>query len=199
MKKLVVAAVCLALWSAADARSSRSRAEPQNTPGRPALMLEQIKALEGTWETRLPDGSAYITQYTVTAGGSAVREVMFPGTDREMTNMYHMDGDVLVVTHYGNGGIQPRMRAWPDLRGQIEFEFESASNLEPGSDYIGQLKLRMRDQNTLVQEWTSYSGRDQPPKVTRIEFRRRTENANADLSLPSDPAITPTLQPAVAR
>lgn len=193
MKQLVVAAVCLAVWSVADARSSRGRADPQLTPGRPALMLEQIKALEGVWETRLPDGSVYLTQYTVTAGGSAVREVMFPGTDREMTNMYHMDGDVLVVTHYGTGGIQPRMRAWPDLRGQIEFEFESASNLEPGTDYVGQLKLRMRDPNTLVQEWTSYSGRDQPPKITRLEFRRRTENANVDLSIPTSGAPVPAV------
>lgn len=185
MRKLIVAIVCLAVMSVADARSSR-RNKPQFIEGRPALMLEQVKALAGTWETRAPDGSVHLTQYSVTAGGSAVREVMFPGTERERTNMYHMDGDVLVVTHYGPTS-QPRMRAAPDLRGQIEFEFESASNITPGTSYIGQLKLRMRDADTLIQEWTSYGGHDQPPRITAMEFRRVSSEATtaADLGTPA--------------
>jgi hypothetical protein len=44
------------------------------------------------------------------AGGSVVMETMMAGTDYEMINMYHLDGDDLVLTHYCAGGNQPTMR-----------------------------------------------------------------------------------------
>jgi|GEM_PF-2250660 len=51
--------------------------------------LGKLKALEGTWLVASPDGSTGESVFKVTSAGSAVREVMFPATDHEMTNMYH--------------------------------------------------------------------------------------------------------------
>ncbi len=64
--------------------------------------------------------------FKLLSGGSAVRETMFPGTDHEMTNMYHLDGHDLVLTHYCAEGNQSRMRAKPGGKNNVlEFKFES--------------------------------------------------------------------------
>ena len=51
-----------------------------------------------------------VSTYRVTAAGSAVMEVLFPGTDHEMVTVYHQDGDDLILTHYCAAGNQPRMK-----------------------------------------------------------------------------------------
>ncbi len=45
----------------------------------------------------------------LTAGGSAILEVIFPGNEHEMETLYHVDGGE-VVTHCGMLGDAPRMK-----------------------------------------------------------------------------------------
>src|SRR5690606_1922102 len=75
-------------------------------------------------------------RYRITGGGSAVEEVLFPGTEHEMVSLYHRDGPFLLMTHYCAAGNQPRMRAvWtdppPNLDApvRIHFKFQDATNL----------------------------------------------------------------------
>ncbi len=44
---------------------------------------------------------------------------MYPGMEHEMTNMYTLDGNTLVMTHYCAGGNQPRMRATGVENGRV--------------------------------------------------------------------------------
>ena len=75
-------------------------------------MLARIKQLAGEWEMEDEGGVRHhVATFSVTAAGSAVREIMFPGSEMEMTNLYHMDGSELVITHYCAAGNQPRMVA----------------------------------------------------------------------------------------
>lgn len=79
-----------------------------------APALDRIKALAGEWVQVDQNGQptdTVISRIRVTAGGSAVHETLFPGTDMEMITLYHMDGNDLILKHYCMLGNQPRMVA----------------------------------------------------------------------------------------
>lgn len=123
-----------------------------------AALLDRIKTLQGEWVGDGPDGGTSTTVIAVSSNGSAVREIMFPGTAHEMTNMYHMDGRSLLMTHYCAAGNQPRMRARaggdPSV---IRFEFDGVSNHTAADEaYMGSMVLSFVDADHIRQEWTSY-------------------------------------------
>ena len=51
--------------------------------------------------------------FRVTAGGSAVEETVFPGTEQEMVTLYFVRDGRLQLTHYCMAGNQPHMLAQP--------------------------------------------------------------------------------------
>lgn len=81
-----------------------------------AALFEEVKKLEGRWQTPdadkdgKPDG---VVVYRVTSGGSAVEETMFPGMPQEMVTVYNQDGGRLAMTHYCMLKNQPRLEAAP--------------------------------------------------------------------------------------
>ena len=85
---------------------------PDRDPATPNL--DTIKKLVGDWveldEAGVPTDNV-VSSYRVTAGGTAVLDVEFGGTDHEMLTVFHQDGDDLVLTHYCMLGNQPRARA----------------------------------------------------------------------------------------
>ncbi|MFI4892081.1 MAG: hypothetical protein ACIAQ0_01405 [Phycisphaerales bacterium JB058] len=131
----------------------------------PAVTVESmdvLSKLEGEWEMVSADGTTGPgSVFHVTAGGSAVREIMFPGHEHEMTNLYHMDGTEVVCTHYCAAGNQPRMVAsgitQTDEGPALDFEFDSVSNFIEGQDhYMGGLRVTFVNDNTIHQDWTSF-------------------------------------------
>src|SRR5258705_9757811 len=65
--------------------------------------FEKIKALKGEWKvTKGPEHGVEggTITYRTTAGGSAVLESLFEGTEHEMITTYYVDGDQLSLTHY---------------------------------------------------------------------------------------------------
>ena len=80
--------------------------------------FEKIKSLAGEWQVAHAPGEhgehgehAGTVSYKVTAGGSAVLETLFAGTDHEMVTLFYMDGDDLTLTHYCMLQNRPLMRA----------------------------------------------------------------------------------------
>lgn len=69
--------------------------------------------------------------YTVTAGGNAVQERLFPGTAHEMRTLYVRDGDDVVLVHVCASGNHPKMRARGERDGRIVFAFDGAVNFDP--------------------------------------------------------------------
>ena len=136
--------------------------------------FEAIKGLSGTWETKDEKGQTVVgSVFAVTAGGSAVREIMFPGTDHEMTNMYHMDGDALVATHYCAAGNQPRMRCERAAGGVYAFTFADVTNLKSAdTEHMAELRLVMVDKDHLRQEWQSFKDGKKTEHVT-FELTRK--------------------------
>ncbi|MSR64056.1 MAG: hypothetical protein EXS08_16665 [Planctomycetes bacterium] len=141
----------------ACASSSELRVVEAATPAQTALLFDQVKALEGNWEMTDEQGQGQVASvFALSSNGSVVREIMFPGTPSEMTNVYHMDGPTLVMTHYCAEGNQPRMRACTAEQGTIAFRFDSVTNLtEPHAEYMGELTLVRVDADTLRAEWKS--------------------------------------------
>lgn len=79
--------------------------------------LEDVKALVGTWVAVDEEGrptEEVVSVLRVTAGGSAVLEIEFPGAEHEMVTLYTMNGDRLELTHYCIAGNQPHMIARRD-------------------------------------------------------------------------------------
>ena len=78
---------------------------PQAPPNVSSPELNRIKSLSGRWRSTTSmfgkKDEEVFTEYTVTAGGSAVIETIFPGTPNEMVSVYYDDDNGrLAMTHY---------------------------------------------------------------------------------------------------
>lgn len=154
MKKFCAfAAVCaLALLVAAAGRSEDKAAGS-------AASLDTVKKLAGDWVAVGKDGKPteqLVSSMRVTANGSAVLEILFPGSSHEMVSMYHRDGKDLVMTHYCALGNQPRMRATTGSDAKkIVFKFDGGTNLNAAKDsHMHEGTLTIIDDDHLTSEWT---------------------------------------------
>lgn len=155
-----------------------SRVVTEATPAQKAASFDQVAGLAGDW--RLTDDNGVIieganaatSRFEVTSGGKVVREIMFVGNAHEMTNLYHLDGEELVVTHYCAVGNQPRMRAASVTPGRIAFKLDSITNFTSKDQIcMGSLVLEMPNADTVRQVWIStQNGKTLEPTV--ITLRR---------------------------
>lgn len=135
--------------------------------------FDRIKTLAGTWDAALPvPGAEAMTsthEFRVSAAGTVVMEIMGPGSDHEMINMYHVDGDELLLTHYCAGGNQPTMRldrATSDADHYV-FAFTGGTNLDPATDgHIHGGELTFTGDGTLDSTWIGWSGGKQADTMT---------------------------------
>jgi hypothetical protein len=122
--------------------------------------FEKLKGLAGTWEGSTSEAGMNATvTFAVTANGSVVMETMFPGTEHEMINMYHVVGNDLVATHYCALGNQPsfKLDAAASTADQLVFAFNGGSGFDPAKDmHIHSGKLAWKG-NTLEAEWEAYN------------------------------------------
>jgi hypothetical protein len=96
-------------------------------------------------------------------------ETMGPGTDHEMINMYHLDGDDLVVTHYCAGGNQPMMRLNRNTStsDKLVFDFAGGTNFDPSVDeHIHSAEITLSDRDHLESAWSAYSGGEEVTVMT---------------------------------
>ena len=134
--------------------------------------FDTLKGMAGTWRGT-PEGSGaeaaaeaeavgeVVHEIEVSAAGTVVMETMGPGTDHEMINMYHLDGEDLLLTHYCAGGNQPRMRLDRDgsTARRLVFDFDGGTNLDPATDhYIRSAEITLSEDGKLVSAWTSWGG-----------------------------------------
>ena len=140
--------------------------------------FEQFKQLAGDWVGTAsghgPEEKEVHVQYKVTAGGSAVVETEFPGTEHEMVTVITQDGPDLVLTHYCMLGNQPHMKA--DGKGatdKVPFQFVSVSNANSDKDmFMHDVTYTFVDKDTLKAEWTHCRDGKVGGAVT-IELKRK--------------------------
>lgn len=124
-------------------------------------LFSQLERLMGRWQMDGPEGPVYI-EFDLTAGGSVLRETMFPGTESEMVNMYSLNGNSLMMTHYCAGKNQPRMKGHIDDEGNLSFEAFAVTDLADSSGhYMDSLTLAFIDEDTIEERWTSIAKGEQ--------------------------------------
>ena len=167
MRSLVV----LALLASACSTTSAPDVVAADPAARDVL-LSTVAALEGRWEGTGPDGKPAYTAFAVSSGGSAVRELMLVGTEHEMTNMYTLDGNDLVMTHYCAGGNQPFMRANGLEGDRIVFHFEDVHDLKAVDEvYMGEMTLVLFGDDRIEQQWRAFKDGELDHEMT-IEMQR---------------------------
>lgn len=138
-------------------------------------VLEQLKSLAGTWhgtpegegkeaEAEAAAAAAVTHEFRVSAAGTVVMETMNPGTDHEMINMYHVDGEDLVLTHYCAGGNQPTMRLdrQKSTVNDLVFDFSGGTNLDAAVDqHIHSAHIKLLDGDHVESVWTAHAGGEQ--------------------------------------
>jgi hypothetical protein len=124
--------------------------------------LARVKKLEGAW--MVVDEKGNVTEqvasvFRVTSNGHSVQEIMFPGTDHEMVNMYYRDVDEVRVTHYCAGGNQPTMRLVPSAKpGVVQLEFVDITNMATMNDeHMHEGQYQWIDDDHLKTEWRSFT------------------------------------------
>jgi hypothetical protein len=121
--------------------------------------FDRIKALEGKWVGKTPDGQSVHITYKVVSAGTAVME----STDHSgMITMYHLNGDTLMLTHYCSVGNQPRMRLISSTPESLTFDMFDATNLaSPNDGHMRGLVYTFKGKNHVSAEWIfSKDGRD---------------------------------------
>jgi hypothetical protein len=171
--RLVVFAAGLGLFWLSTAVAS---AEPARS-GDADPRFERLKGLVGTWVGTAQHGEqSFPTQvtYRLTGGGSAVMEILFEGTEHEMTTVYHRDGADLVLTHYCAAGNQPHMRATAaDDAAVLRFEFAGGTNLDPAKDmHMHEGVIRWLDADHVQTAWASYQD-GKPVGEARFDLTRK--------------------------
>lgn len=120
--------------------------------------LETIKQLAGEWveldEAGKPTETV-VARYKVTAAGSAVLEILFPGTEHEMVSVYHQQGKDLVMTHYCMLGNQPFMKAtFGKSKNQLVFECQNID--KQGENHMHEGVVTFVDSDHLRSEWRAF-------------------------------------------
>jgi hypothetical protein len=143
----------------------------------PASPFEKFKALAGEWTgTGTHDGHKMdaTATYKVTSGGSAVVEMLGPGSEHEMVTVIHPDGDKLALTHYCAVGNQPQMQAAPKAgENKLDFQFVRATNLKSDKDmHMHTVTYTFVDKDTLKSEWTLFNDGKEAGKAI-FELKRK--------------------------
>jgi hypothetical protein len=142
--------------------------------------FEKIKALSGDWEVSAVPGDhdhgpmAGSVSYKLTAGGSAVLETLFGGSEHEMVTLYYVDGDTLALTHYCMLGNRPHMVAQPQSSpDKITFKCADGDKIE-SEDHMHQATFTFVDPDHLKTEWVLYKG-GKPAGTHAFELTRKAK------------------------
>ena len=121
-------------------------------------IMERLKSLEGEWMIVSEQGEVTDlvgAEFRLTAEGSALREFMFPGQPHEMLNVYHEDGDRVLMTHYCAAGSQPRLEIVPAEEGDgLLLKFDSITNLpSPDAHFMHHAEYEWESEDRLNTVW----------------------------------------------
>lgn len=132
-------------------------------------LFSSVAALVGRWEVQDQEEPSFI-EFELSSNNSVVRETMFPNTPHEMTNMYSLDGNSIVMTHYCGAGNQPHMRAVEVKDDKLVFASDGVSDLEtPESFFMANMTLSFLDWDHVNESWHGVTaGEDSEMPVFRL-------------------------------
>jgi len=150
--------------------------EGKGSPYSGSKGYERMKQLVGVWEGTSnmgKEGQKIRVEYHLTAGGSAIVETLFPGTDEEMISVYYDDNKGrLSMTHYCMLQNQPYMKLRKANADTLEFAFSRRSGIDPKKDaHMHALTISFADKDHIVENWTYLEG-GKEKGVTELNLSR---------------------------
>ena len=125
-------------------------------------IMSRLAALEGDWILLDENGEETDiigSSFRLTSAGSALMERMFPDNaeGHEMLNVFHADGERVLMTHYCGAGNQPRLEVIAtDDENRLELQFESITNVSsPDEDHMHQAEYVFHGNDRLTTHWYS--------------------------------------------
>ena len=140
--------------------------------------LELLKKLAGTWVVVDEHGNAtdeVSNVFRVTAGGSAVEETVFPGTEHEMVTLYFVQDGRLQLTHYCMKGNQPHMLA--EATGnekELEFRCDGTGVSSENEGHMHHARIRLADDGRLSTRW-QFVEQGKETHLAEFELARRAK------------------------
>ncbi len=95
--------ICL-LAAAAFAQDNPTKTAGAQSDAKKAF--EKLKTLTGSWEGTIGDLSTQVTMRVTSAGGAIMHDAFMAKTNK--ITMIYLEGDRLLLTHYGGEGNRPR-------------------------------------------------------------------------------------------
>ncbi len=160
-------------WTYAD--QTGGQGEHHMSPVTGSKELEKLKTLAGTWQgTTVMEGKEMPVTviYKTSSNGSIVVETLFPGTPHEMVSVYYDENGKLGMTHYCAMDNQPHLTLEDSTGNEIDLVFTNGTNMNPTKDaYMHDVSFEFKDNNNMVQEWTSFqNGKEK--EVSTFTFTR---------------------------
>jgi len=151
--------LCLSLSSGVNAKEILN-------PG-----FQQLKSLVGEWRGKLPDGNFIDISYQEINGGAI--EERYHSKDPmwwNMSSVYHLDVDKIIMSHYCSWGNHPRMTAhfYDDQTKQLEFSFIDISMNKPDNGYMSHLTYSFQDENNFTHLWVWNQGGKKTPLLLTL-------------------------------
>jgi hypothetical protein len=91
----------------------------------------------------------------VISGGSVVLEHFTESGRSEMLTAYHLDGDKLVLTHYGTAGNEPHLVAekFDAATGELSFAFRGEANIAADTRHMHDAAFRLLSNDRFDAKW----------------------------------------------
>lgn len=145
--------------------------------------FEKLKTLTGTWvNVENADDDSRGVEFSITAAGSAVTAIFYPGSAMEMVSVFHLDGpDQLVHTHYCALQNQPTMRlVKTDNPGELRFEFAGGANIDVDKDlHVHHTTIRFLDSGRVENVVEAWNGGKQADVNTFVLARKEEPSEEA--------------------
>jgi hypothetical protein len=149
--------------------------------------FEELKSLTGQWRGTSEAGRTLIATYTLHAKASVLMEHWQLGETTDALTLYHMDGEVLMATHYCPLCNQPRLNLVYRNDEEMGFEFVSATNLPDASHgHQHSFQFRLTDDDTF---WRSETYVGEGAFREGVVYRRVRGFSYRNTSIPPRPLL----------
>ena len=139
--------------------------------------LAKLKSLQGEWidvDGVFGEKGRVAVTYRVTGRGNTVVETFPVGTPHEMVTVYHLDGAILVLTHYCTSNTQPKMQSTGLANNALTFDFAGGSNIDPATtSHMHAAKIEFVSPDEIKATWTNWSNGKPAPDATFRVIRKK--------------------------
>ena len=181
-QKFSILVMCLCAVVASSQAEDEKKKPMEMKPHKGSAELERIKSLAGKWRGSM-GGMKLEVEYTVVAGGSAVLERTFPGTEMEMVTMYNDDkAGKLVMTHYCMLKNRPHLKLKASDEKSISMELDPDGEVDADKEmHMHAVVFTFVSDDEIEQMWTTYAnGKAEEPKpMTFKRVKKKAKKAKA--------------------